>query len=287
MKRILVATDFSRASRSALDYGNRLAELLSAKLEVVHVLDATATQTKLKNWKKLEMQMVESANASAASAIKFIPKSVEVTFTLLKGQAFAAAVSDKATKSKADIVIVGSRGMSKVQKAVLGSSSASLLRACPVPVIVVPEGSRFNGIRKIVYASDMVRLDDEVKSIAAFAKYFNAEIVVLHVVKEGTPRRDRSRLTEILIRIARYRHIKIEVRESGDVTEGIESYVNEEKPDLLAMFTHKTSFFERTFGKSITRKMAFHSTLPLLSIQRAAKGKGAKKGPRKQQSITV
>jgi hypothetical protein len=36
---------------------------------------------------------------------------------------------------------------------------------------------------------------------------------------------------------------------------------------VLAMFTHEYGFFDKVFNRSITRRMAFHSTVPLLAMK--------------------
>jgi hypothetical protein len=37
---------------------------------------------------------------------------------------------------------------------------------------------------------------------------------------------------------------------------------------MLAMFTHKLDFYEKLFGRSVTRQLAFHSSVPLLTFNK-------------------
>jgi hypothetical protein len=43
---------------------------------------------------------------------------------------------------------------------------------------------------------------------------------------------------------------------------------------VLAMFTHEISFFEKVFDKSMTRRMAFHSRIPLLAFRQTKSDRG-------------
>ena len=52
-----------------------------------------------------------------------------------------------------------------------------------------------------------------------------------------------------------------------NIDEAIDYYVAESNADLLAMFTHDVSFYEKLFNRSMTRKMAFHSKIPLLAFR--------------------
>ncbi len=67
-----------------------------------------------------------------------------------------------------------------------------------------------------------------------------------------------------------YPGLSVQVSRNEDILQGIEFYVTEHTADMIVMFTYKHSFFEKLFGKSITRKMAFHTKTPLLSIKKSA-----------------
>ena len=49
-----------------------------------------------------------------------------------------------------------------------------------------------------------------------------------------------------------------------DVIDGLDRYMEEEQPGMLAMLTRKHSLFERLFTQSITNRLSFRSKLPLL-----------------------
>jgi hypothetical protein len=55
-----------------------------------------------------------------------------------------------------------------------------------------------------------------------------------------------------------------------DVARGLESFINNQKEDfVLTTFTHRLSFNEKLFGKSVTQKLAYHNTVPLLVVNKS------------------
>lgn len=269
MKRIIVPTDFSKPAEAAANYAAWLAQKLSGKVEIVHVLGIENTENSLKNWKAIEKQLVSAAKQQATSLIESIRNPVEITFTHLHGNNVEDVISDYAVKKDADFVVIGSRGASGLKKALFGSNAANLLNKCSKPVIVVPAETEFNGIHKIAYATDMVHLDEEIKTITRFAKSFDAEITILHITNEDAHQRDMSNLRDILARMSDYKKIDFRIVGNNDVVAGIEEEIGNLKPNLLVMFTHERSFSDKLLGKGLTRQLAFHNNLPLMVINRS------------------
>jgi nucleotide-binding universal stress UspA family protein len=58
------------------------------------------------------------------------------------------------------------------------------------------------------------------------------------------------------------------VNGSKDVLKGINTFVAQKNADLLVMVTRRRSPFEELFSKSLTKKEAFHSKIPLLAMHR-------------------
>jgi nucleotide-binding universal stress UspA family protein len=268
MKRIIVPTDFSKAAESAAHYAAWLAQKMSASVELVHVPGINTSENSLHNWRVLEQQMIASAEEGASRLIESIRNPVEITYKLLEGGPFEDVVSKYAVKSEADLIVIGSRGASGLKKTFLGSCAAKLLDTSTKPVIVVPSGIQFDGIKKIAYATDMVRLNEEIKTIVRLARPFDAEITILHITNEGARKRDRSNLRAILIRMSGYNKIDFKVIENSDIVAGIEEELKSIKPDLLTMFSHQRDVTDKLLGRGVTRQLAFHNQVPLMVVNR-------------------
>ena len=66
----------------------------------------------------------------------------------------------------------------------------------------------------------------------------------------------------------KYPKITFHVSINDDITEGIDEYVAKIKADMVSMFTHDLTFYEKLFGKSVTRQMAFHTWIPMLTFKK-------------------
>ena len=71
-----------------------------------------------------------------------------------------------------------------------------------------------------------------------------------------------------------YKNIVTLVLVDSDVDSALDQYVEVSRADVLAMFTHELSFFEKVFDRSMTRKMAFHSKIPLLAFRQSSDDRG-------------
>lgn len=137
---ILVPTDFSDHSKVALETAVELAKLLGAKVHLVHVLHYPVlvaapgqvaipqdlwTQIRDGAARKLEKarQTLESAGVAAESHLSEGPN--------------ADAVVELAGKIKADLIVMGTRGLSGLKHVMLGSTAERTVRMAPCPVMTV------------------------------------------------------------------------------------------------------------------------------------------------------
>jgi nucleotide-binding universal stress UspA family protein len=164
---------------------------------------------------------------------------------------------------------MGTKGATGVKKALLGSNAVAVIDNSSVPVLVVPGDAMFRGVNRIVYATDMEDLDKQIKTIVPYAKLFNAEISVLHVVPtRETAVIDVEQILSQLTNTSRYEAISFHVLKNDHIADAVEKF-SKEYGDLLALFTHKLVLYEKLMGKSVTQQLAFHAKLPLLSFNRA------------------
>ncbi|QXJ34183.1 universal stress protein [Saccharolobus shibatae] len=138
MKRILVGYDGSENAERALDFAIELANKFSARLFVVEVIDLTLFYNSgilppLEATKSLE----EKAKKDVKKAIeKAKSKGVDAEGITLEGDP-AHSILEFAKDNQVDVIIIGSRGLSKVQRIFLGSVSNKIVQESKIPVIVV------------------------------------------------------------------------------------------------------------------------------------------------------
>lgn len=126
--KILYPTDFSSYSTQAYFHAVGLAEAYGASLTVVYV-HTPGTPGDRAHWES-QLEQVRPAN----------PK-IPVTHVLLEGDP-ANEIARFATDASIDVIVIGTRGRTGVDRLVLGSVAERVMREAPCTVLVVklPKG---------------------------------------------------------------------------------------------------------------------------------------------------
>jgi len=143
---ILVPSDGSKTARQAAVYAVDLAKQLGASIIVLNVIDQrafVANMISAGDSPRLTQEPVEDylkeAAAEITSDIKKIcdNKNVASKIVIRKGHP-AEVIIKEAKKSRADLIVMGSRGKSALSAAVLGSVSYGVIHsATKVNVLIV------------------------------------------------------------------------------------------------------------------------------------------------------
>lgn len=130
---ILVATDFSPASRLAVRFACEFAGTIGARVRAVHVVH----DEHVKANEHFEVHehvggMVEAAKADLRRMLADCPVEETLVRTGIPHEEITAA----AVAANADLIAVGLHGHNPVEAAFLGSTTNRLLRHAPCPVLV-------------------------------------------------------------------------------------------------------------------------------------------------------
>lgn len=274
--KILVPTDFSILSNTASRYAVTMASALNAEVVLIHVvyMDSPPRAMAAFHMKDIEDEIANNAKKDClklADELKTEFGAPEVSYKIIKGYPVEDVIENYAVHNHIDFIVMGTKGASGLKKVIIGSNATAVISKSTIPVITVPEHSRFNGVKNIVYASDIDKIETELNKLVKFAELFGAAIHIIHVLTPGSDiKPDVSKMEEDIKKQFQYTSISVHVIHNEDILYSIDEYVVDKKADMIAMFTHKPSFLEKLFGKSITRQMAFHALIPMLSLKKTA-----------------
>jgi nucleotide-binding universal stress UspA family protein len=132
--RILVATDFSLCSLSALEYAEDLARRFGAELILVHV-------------EEIILGNVEPMAGVRAAAERELSQAVQrlhadglAARSLVRTGGAADEILRAADRERADLVVVGTHGRKGFARALLGSVAERVVRGAACPVLTVRDG---------------------------------------------------------------------------------------------------------------------------------------------------
>jgi nucleotide-binding universal stress UspA family protein len=145
------------------------------------------------------------------------------------------------------------------------------------PVIAVPEGVLYQKIKKITYATSYFSSDiNGIKKVVEIAEPFKAQLNVLHITidGEGSPGSDKKAMEsfkDLVTKNVAYNNISFQIISGQSVENTLEKYVDKESTDMLVMSTHYRDFFDKIFGRSVTKQLAYHIKIPLMTLHHIEK----------------
>lgn len=133
---ILFCTDFSRHADEAFEEASYLAALSQARLQVLHVIPWGTGEAA----QALPEIQREAEDNQLLDALKYkygSPRDFGADFAVRRGEV-TTEILDMASESKADIIIMGARGIGRLEGFLVGGSVAErVARHAPVPVLLV------------------------------------------------------------------------------------------------------------------------------------------------------
>jgi nucleotide-binding universal stress UspA family protein len=136
-KRIIAAVDGSEHSHRALNCARGLADCFGAEVYLVHVFPHTSDLLGYDEYAKLVARREEAGQEVLQAARQKLGETpFPVQEELLEGPE-AEAILAVAETRQADLIVMGTRGLSTIQGLLLGSVSQKVVRHAQCPVMVV------------------------------------------------------------------------------------------------------------------------------------------------------
>ena len=277
MKKILVPTDFSPNAARAIDYAVRIAKINQATIYVIHVCDYLYPFTVESVAKEEHNQKLTD---DAFENLEIIRRSIEETEQLLVNtQLYSGTLVDtiplSATEHQADLIIMGTMGITGLRDKIFGTNTAAVISRSTVPVMAIPLEYDWSTPLRILLA---INRFDEVTEILHpaldLATIFKAELRLAVFTDE-----ENAGAYEFLADAKEIKFAEEKLRKkypglmiTADHLSGhhfddsINKYIDHNKIDILAMMTYKRSLLGSIFNRSLTRKMSYHTKVPILSI---------------------
>ena len=257
-KTIIVPWDFSDVSGFALEHAERIARSLDKNIELLHIVE------KLDHVSEKEAQLEKVAEDAYQ---KF---GVKPSIKVLEGSIFTA-ISNYATDTRANMVIMGTHGIKGIQK-FTGSYALKVLIGSKVPFIIVQDKPRSEDkLSNIVFPIDFRSENKEKLYWAIYlGKYFNSKV---HLVKY--PVSDTSLQKKININlnfsvkflIQNSLDYEIHTAPKGEFGKETVKFAQQINADLILIVTTKNiSFIDFIFGTREQYIIANNAKLPVMVV---------------------
>jgi nucleotide-binding universal stress UspA family protein len=274
MKKILFPTDFSDASKNAFIYALKLAKNIDAEIITLHVYELPAIDyievpvyllkvyeiTELSNFENYKHQVPVLRKIAEDNHLEHI----KISNVLDNGNLIDNIL--KITKEeKIDYIVMGTKGATGFASTFLGSVTTKVMNETKTVVLAIPEHCQYEPIKKILFTTQFKDEDVEVlKKVIDLAKVFHSHVDCLYVKKESD--RDNEKSINKWKKTFKDDSVDFHIVLSNDAEGIILNFIDMHKINMITMHVHHRNFFEKLFHISLSKKLAFHITIPILAI---------------------
>ncbi|AXR81089.1 universal stress protein [Natrarchaeobaculum sulfurireducens] len=288
---ILIPTDGSDGALAGAGRGIALASRIDAD---VHVLSIVESRLRARDLDELDLPSLEERAEKAVEEIARLAadhdEEMTVTTTIRKGTPFQS-IREYATRREIDVIVMGTKGRTGLDRVLLGSVTENVLRTARTPVLAVPPNADEPAIDRVRFDRFLLPTDgSDGATIAAewgieLADRLESSIHALYSVDMGpfadVPEADDllealEYRAEAVIDAVRARGEDAGVGVSGSIVTGspiteIPTYATENDVDGIVMGTHGRTGIGQWFLGSVTENVVRQAEVPVFCVPVSAK----------------
>ena len=273
MKKILLPTDFSDNSWTAIEYALQLYSKVDCIFYVLNSSELKITVTL-----NMSKKLVETMHKRDREQLLEMKQRIETSFyntkhsikILLSGEDLFESIDTAIKTYDIDIVVMATKGATGVKALVLGSNTVQIINKINnCPVLVIPDNYNFVALKEIAFPTDYSHFfaHKEIRPILEIAEAYDANIRVLYVAEESQLTKEQKFNKSVLKEHLMYNKTNYQwamrcLKVANEITSFIEDY----KINVLVMIKYKHSYFESILREPIIKKIGFHITIPFLVI---------------------
>jgi len=273
MKKLLVPTDFSDTSKNAALFAAQMvADIQNAKIILIHVSDKItggsdgSPLTEDDDDRRIILTQALSQLKEELLAVAQVP----IEFAMEKGSSLVETLSRYVRHQAIDMVIMGITGATRLEQIFMGSNTLEMAKESTCPVLIVPPDAKYRKIKNVVLASDFKEVDITipVAPLKATLDLFKPTLHIVNVDSEhyveltDEYKAERAKLETMLKNYAPEFYF---IRQY-DFFDAISQFVDDKNIDLIVIVPKDRSFLSGLFKTSHTKKLAYHSHVPIVAI---------------------
>lgn len=279
--KIILAVDGSKYSRWAVDTLLGLPLAQDPEIEIIHVVDvptvaepliapAAADKYRAARAALIERKIERAQRLTAQALERIRPRWSRVGAIISRGRV-AETILARAKHEKADLIIVGARGLSDIQRFLLGSVSQKLVTYAPCSVLVVKK--RVRTVKRVLLAVDGSKPSDHaMRFLTANLLPKKLRATVLYVWEYPIHPHPES----ALLRVVTERYCEPLRRAgaavsalwiSGHAADKIVNTAARQRADLVVVGSRGLSALRRVLLGGISQKVVKHSRASVLVVR--------------------
>jgi nucleotide-binding universal stress UspA family protein len=186
---ILCAVDFSVHSRQALRYAAAVAKRFRGRVTVLFVNDPLLVAAARRAYGD-ERQLIEQSRAELVRFVRRALRGPGPMPPIVAVGSPASQILATAKRLRSDLIVIGTQGLSGVQKLVFGSTTEQVLQRTTIPVLAVPPRTTRRSRSRRLLAVDAIIVPIDLSGEwasdaihgAIIARMFNVPLRLVHVL---------------------------------------------------------------------------------------------------------
>jgi len=258
IKKILIPTDFSSTSESALNYASNFAkEDAPIEITLLHISESEPTAEHKKELDNKFQEIRDKFQFSLKLLFSFVIKSGPLTETILNFQA----------ENGSDLIIMGTKG-SIEEEEVAATNTSKLVLEADCPVLVIPVKTKTFAMKNIALALGKDEIDDSsaLGVLQDIARKFDAIVHILTISNEENSiilEENNESILDYYLELLDYRYV---FPKDSNIEKGISEYIKEKDIDMLAILPRNHAKKSRPSEGRLTKLLTLHTDVPLLTI---------------------
>lgn len=272
MRRFLIPTDFSETSKNAAIFAaNMLNGKPGSDIVLFYMTEGSDRDISSEEAEENldETIILERALEGLKSELSTLTN-VEISTVIINGSSLVHSICSYVKHHGIDMVVMGITGASKLEQLLIGSNTLKLVQEGVCPVMIIPPDATYNGIKTAGFTSDFKNVDHTtpVAPIKKLLNLFNPKLFIINV--------DVEHYVEITDEYKKERG-KLEQHFSAydpefafmrlyDFPEAINMFAHDKTIDFIITIPKRHSFLSSIFHSSTTKKLAYHSHIPIVAV---------------------
>lgn len=260
MNNILVPVGSSENSVSNLQYAIDLAKEINANVYMVSIIKELSKVGSLSKLNTILMEDTENRLDEVLSQVEI--KGVHVIAHTIKGEVLDG-INRICKQVPIDLMVLAPRSNSIKEEVYLGKTSGKLLKHTNIPMLIVPEGAKFQAPKTMLMAfkNGTFEHDYLLEAVRQFKQSFGTEVNVLHVETPETT--EEMKIVTDNLKDLQTSYTQVE---AATTFQAVIEYFQQFNPDMLCVIRRKRGFFKKLWEKNEIHKREFHTSKPLLVL---------------------
>ena len=278
MKNVLIPTDFSNNSLNAFEFALNFFKDETINFHFLHVVipenfESQQTQyfSSVNVLEKVDLKPSIKKLQSIVKKIRTANNNINYRFfTLVDHGYFVDTVRKQISEKQIDIIVMGTKGSSKIKNMLIGSNTADIITKVKCTTLVIPENAKFKIPKQIVFPSDFSTSYSvqNLEPLLEIIERYNSSLIALYLNNnKNEPIYSQQEINrEYFIDCFHENELSFHYISDKHLDEGIDTFNNSREISMIAMMAKKLNFFNQILFKPNIKEVTYHTDIPFLIL---------------------